>query len=415
MAYQLSATRGSEYSVGWNFVNEIAARHKVYVLCGASGDHMGDLDEIEGYCRESANPNIVFVPVTPNRVARFLNYFNKIGFWPAFYLAFSIWHKQAFRVALKLQDSVDLVHQLGPIGYREPGYLWKLDRPFVWGPIGGTVNKNIDLMTELKPSARWKFIVKNIINSAQFRYSSRVRKVFTRADALLASTKSDAANISRVYQRDCSYLTENGIFSVNLRKEKFVDLGTIRLVWSGSHVARKNLRMLLDALALMQFANKVHLDIVGSGQETDSLKKHASDTELAANIVWHGHVSRDKSIEIMSSSHLHVMTSLLEANSTVLFEAMSNGVPTISLDHCGMKDVICEKCGIKIPPNNYHDATQALAMELDRLVQTPECLIDLAHGVLECSTAYQWPARMELLDRVYAEAAVHFSRQRVVQ
>jgi hypothetical protein len=27
---------------------------------------------------------------------------------------------------------------LNMIGYREPGYLWKLNVPFVWGPMGGT-------------------------------------------------------------------------------------------------------------------------------------------------------------------------------------------------------------------------------------------------------------------------------------
>ena len=26
------------------------------------------------------------------------------------------------------------------VGYREPGYLWKIEKPFVWGPIGGLEN-----------------------------------------------------------------------------------------------------------------------------------------------------------------------------------------------------------------------------------------------------------------------------------
>ena len=34
-----------------------------------------------------------------------------------------------------------MLHQLNMIGFREPGYLWKLSQengvPFVWGPIGG--------------------------------------------------------------------------------------------------------------------------------------------------------------------------------------------------------------------------------------------------------------------------------------
>ena len=36
------------------------------------------------------------------------------------------------------QHHIDIVHQLNMIGFREPGYLWKIeDKLFVWGPIGG--------------------------------------------------------------------------------------------------------------------------------------------------------------------------------------------------------------------------------------------------------------------------------------
>ena len=50
----------------------------------------------------------------------------------------------------------------------------------------------------------------------------------------------------------------------------------------------------------------------------------------------------------LNSTHLHIITSLGEGNPTTIWEAMDRGIPTVSLNHCGMKDVICDKCGVKI-------------------------------------------------------------------
>ena len=44
------------------------------------------------------------------------------------------------RGRLHQQLRFNLVHQATFCGFREPGFLWKLDAPFLWGPIGGTQN-----------------------------------------------------------------------------------------------------------------------------------------------------------------------------------------------------------------------------------------------------------------------------------
>ena len=53
-----------------------------------------------------------------------------------------LWLRDAYQVARVLHQQVqfDLAHQLTWVGFRFPGYLWRLDLPFVWGPIGGLEN-----------------------------------------------------------------------------------------------------------------------------------------------------------------------------------------------------------------------------------------------------------------------------------
>ena len=145
LAYAISPTKGSEYSVGWNFLINLAKNNKIFVLCGLSGDHMGDTEEIEQYFKHNPHPNINLILVKPTRLANLINWPNRVGILgPIFYLAFPFWQKEAYRIAKEIneRERIDIVHHLNPIGFREPGYLWKLDKPFIWGPIGGAVFVN---------------------------------------------------------------------------------------------------------------------------------------------------------------------------------------------------------------------------------------------------------------------------------
>ena len=149
LAYAISPSKGSEYAVAWNYVTAMSRYHRLTVLYGTSGEHMGDTVEMERYIREHPVPNVTFVAVAPSRTAERLNALNKRGiFVYSFYLAYRQWHKSVYRAARELvrKKHFDLIHYVGPIGYREPGYLWKLDLPYVWGPIGGTRNPSFRLL-----------------------------------------------------------------------------------------------------------------------------------------------------------------------------------------------------------------------------------------------------------------------------
>ena len=64
--------------------------------------------------------------------------------WPPAYLwSYRLqWQPAAYEVARRLHEEIafDLAHQLTYVAFRVPGHLWKLDIPFVWGPIGALEN-----------------------------------------------------------------------------------------------------------------------------------------------------------------------------------------------------------------------------------------------------------------------------------
>ena len=56
LAAFISPTKGSEYSVAWNYVKHMAKYNNLTVVYGASGDVLGDCSEMERYALEHPMP-----------------------------------------------------------------------------------------------------------------------------------------------------------------------------------------------------------------------------------------------------------------------------------------------------------------------------------------------------------------------
>jgi glycosyltransferase involved in cell wall biosynthesis len=404
-AYAISPSRGSEYGAAWNTVMNLSARHKLWVLYGMSDDHMGDTQTMLRYLSENKVDNVTFIEVQPGFFAKTINLLNKAGLGWFFYFAYYLWQKEAYRSAQKLLETVDIdvVHQLGPIGYREPGFLYKLGKPMVWGPIGGMMVIDKRLMRNKPLATRIKFTLKNIINRVQLGYSARIKKAFEQADVLISATKTGQQTIMNRFGRDSYYLSEQGIIGeISLNETKF-NSDIVKLVWCGTHIERKNLQLCLDALAHVKKENW-QLNVLGTGPLTGKLKQYAAELGLQDNIIWHGHLNRAEAMSMMAASHLHIITSIAEDNPAVVFEAMSCGVPSITIDHHGMGDVICNKCGIKIPVDEYPAMVKSIAARLSDLLAKPELLKVLAQTTIAYAAAFKWDKRLDTLDDIYTKA-----------
>ena len=99
LAYQLSPTKGSEYSVAWNYVSRMSKYNHLTVLYGASGEHLGDCEEMLQFARENSLTNVTFICVEPNAWTNILNWCNRQGFLNyTFYFAYNHWQKQVYKV-----------------------------------------------------------------------------------------------------------------------------------------------------------------------------------------------------------------------------------------------------------------------------------------------------------------------------
>lgn len=416
LAYAISPTRGSEYSVAWNYVINMSKDNELVVLYGTSDSHIGDFVELKKYLKTSLVPNVRFVEVQPSKLTMLLNYLNRRNiFVYSFYFAYNLWHKQAYFVAKSLvkNEKFDLIHYLVPIGYREPGYLWKLNMPYIWGPIGGMTNVSLRLMSALPLKGKFKLGLRSIVNTFQLFFNSRVRRALKNTDVVLAATTENQEIIKRIFNRSSVYFPENGIVGkICSEKPLGKSKGRINLIWIGSIDERKALVILLKALDKMLENRNINLNIVGDGYLKQELQEQILNKDYNQNVIWHGAVNREKVFELLLDSHLHIITSVNEANTTVIWEAMSAGVPTISLDHCGMHDVICAKCGVKIEIKSYDQVIDNLAKQLDFFVNNPNELDRLSDGVFECRKKYTWDKRRQFFNEIYDLAISNWNKKK---
>lgn len=395
ITYDISPYRGSEASVSWNYVSKMRLSHQLVVLYGRCKD------EVEGYLRQNdmrgvAFVNVPFVEVSGSGLLINVKY----------NLNYRKWHKVACLMAVDLmkRQKIDVIHYLNPIGFKEPGYCWRIKGvPYVWGPVQGVENRPLCLYRALGVSGVVDALVRLIAHNGMLLFSPRVRRAVKRADCVFAATPNTVRQMRRVFGKETIYLPENGILKMNRTEPVVYKSGEVlRIVWCGAVCYRKGLIILLDALRKVKSV-KWCLNVIGGGNLLSKLKDYADKTGIGKNITWHGSIPREQVFRLMADSHLHVISSLGDATTTVLLEAMSFAVPTMTLDHCGMAGVVCPKCGIKIPIYSYNQVVNDMATNIEGIINEPERINHLSRGVIECSKKYLLENRIGVFDKVYEE------------
>ena len=390
--YACSPYRGSEPGMGWNFVQQAARYHELYIL--VESKFKEDLEQyFSQHPEEQINKHFYYITKARHKLLR------KI--WPpSYYWFYKSWQKKAYRKALELDASLNfaLVHQLNMVGYREPGYLWRMGKPMVWGPIGGFNITPWQMLT----SMGWKGFVfyfsRNLINLWQMHSNSRVKTAMAKSSALIAATQNEANTIKRLYGRDSVIIPEVGFSGKESTFISHPKSGALKIAWSGQFTPRKSLNLLLEAL--VHTTSMIELHVIGDGEcaakwKNMALRNHRIQTH------WYGWVERSKAVEIMQSCDLFCITSLSDLTSTVLLEALSYGLPVIALDHCGFSNVITEKCGIKIPIRDKRQVVHNIAQAIDKINADETLRLKLSEGAHYRALEYSWDEKGKTINQIY--------------
>lgn len=397
-AYACSPYHGSEPGMGWNFVYALSKYHDLHVIVEKLKWEEPIRKHLELYpdiCR-----NVTFHFIKKKRAKHLRK------FWPpSYYWFYKTWQKEAYELALSLnkRENFDLIHQLNMAGFREPGYLWKIDKPFVWGPVGGLENTHWKYLYSLGIKGFIFFLGRNVFNYLQRKYALRPRLAASRMNsAIIAATPGNQQLIKKLWGVDSSLICEVGRDESTVNKfNKLIvrNDNLMRIVWSGEHIPRKNLPLLLRALKDLNLPIELH--ILGIGNMTNRWKALSKELNIAGHCTWHGYVDRDKALEIMSECHVYCNTSIYDLTSTVILEALTLGLPTICLNQFGFAHVVTEECGIKIPVDTMASAQMHMREALSLLYTNESYRQKLSQGAFLRAEKFNWQDKILELNDIY--------------
>jgi glycosyltransferase involved in cell wall biosynthesis len=278
--------------------------------------------------------------------------------------------------------------------------LYKLDKPFVWGPVGGMCISPWKLLPSMGFYGAVYYFSRNIINLWQMHFKRRVRKCAEKSDAIIAATKDNYDGIKYIWNRESVIIPEVGLI---IHEQENIPVSrdeTLKICWSGQHTPGKALNLLLDSLKRATNKENVELHVLGEGKRTKQWMKRANKFKLN-KVKWYGWLTKENAINIMSNCHIFCITSQTDLTSTVLLEALSLGLPVIALDHCGFSNVITEKCGIKIPVCSKKQVVADFAKAIDFLYENDAVRVNLAQGALLRARDFAWEKKAETINEIY--------------
>lgn len=406
-AYACGPKWGSEIGMGWNWVIHLAQHCELTVIT-----ELGFKDEIE-----EALPtfNLKYLP-------KF--YFIDIGeqgrklFWKqgsfSFYHFYRKWQYKAYLLSLELikECHYDLIHQLNMLGYREPGFLWRIrNKPLVWGPIGGFKLMPWKYLTIIGFKSATFFFVKNLYNLMQMYSLIRVRKAFSCYNTLIASTDEAKTTILSIYKKKCIVINETGSNYQQPPIDKRKRHNKLILLWCGLITGRKALPIAIKALARISNKESFEFNIVGEGPDKSYCMKLAKKLNISNQCIWYGQVTNKEVLEKMRHSDLLIFTSLVEGTPHVVLEALACGLPIICNDTCGQGAVVNEQCGIKIPISSPKESCNKYYTAIDFLIHNRDTLVKLAEGALIRSRELNWENKVTDMLAIYQKTIEDFQKQ----
>jgi len=418
-AHAFSPLKGSESAVGWNYVRAIASRHKVWLITeGPEREGKAVREATEEYFREHPdvmrNVSFHYVP-WKCRPLEFL--FDPIRG----YAIYRNWQRRAYRLARTLDEQIDfdLVHQLNCIGFREPGYLWKLGKPFVWGPVGGLTFFPLRLLNAVPFRARPFFILKNLSVAWSMYLARRPRLAASRARAIFAATTSVASRIHMLCGREVAVSCEVSTPELeDAAPAHRISGEPLQIVWSGNCEPGKALNLVLLALGQLEGSDlDWRLIAVGDGPLQGEWKALAHRLGISERCSFLGRLPRSEVLSVMRSGHCFVQPSLYDATSTVIVEALAHGLPVICLDHMGFRDAVNDDCAIKIAPNRIDQVTRDFARAIESIGLDENRRYKMAMASQKASKRLTWNQKEEFVNELYSRIfpEMHLSTCQFVQ
>lgn len=285
-AHHCAPGMGSEHAVGWHLVSRLAHQHPI-ILITQDNEYKAAVEAgVDKLVRNGAKVKVFYVRHGATTDGRK----NNLRFF--YYLTYVWYQWRVLILAKELMKTHRIVatHHLTIVGFREPGFLWRLNVPFIWGPVGGLVYAPRVMFSDLSRKMRVFQGIRNILTWVQFSVSPRVRIAYRAASengGFIAATTDIGERFQRRFGGRYVWIPETGSncgLDAPAHMDDPITDRPLELLWLGALIDLKPLGILLDAISLVpDHRRRIRLSVVGDGDARKRFEQQAEALGVNAN------------------------------------------------------------------------------------------------------------------------------------
>ena len=297
-----------------------------------------------------------------------------IHYWTQREILSYSWKAKRFVRGLIGEKRYDLCHAFFGIPCGAIAYLYRKQLPYIVSLRGSDV-----------PGFNQRFSFQYIF------LKPIIRRIWENAKAVIANSDGLRKLAQKTYRNCAVDIIYNGI-DIEQFKPARGNNNKLRLLCVSRLIERKGIDYLLRSISLIkeEFSNIFELWIVGEGNLEQQLKRLSRQLGIVDVISFKGYIEHDRLPDIYAISDIFILPSLNEGMSNTVLEAMASGLPIVTTDTGGAKELI-DGNGIIIPTNDVKGITGALS----KLIKKTSLRKQMGIKSRELASKFSWSAVAE--------------------
>jgi glycosyltransferase involved in cell wall biosynthesis len=354
--------KGSEPEVGFRAMLAAASRHDVWVL--TLPESVPAIERALAKDRRASRIHLETIGFDTGR-KRFADLTA-----PGFHLRYDRWQREAATRALRLDRQIDfdVVHHVTLASYWTRAGVAAVDKPLVWGPIGGGVDPPLRLLSELGPRGMLETLAR-VLGRPLIAMLPPVMRTQRVAAVILvqnAETQRRLRGSGRMnLLSNASAVELNGIELSQKRNSDILFVGRF-LPWKAPILALRALRYVEHPDAVLRF--------FGEGPEQGRLERAARRWLLEDRIRFEGWVPRSLLLSQVANAGALIHPAVHEEAGLCIAEALTLGTPVVALDHGGPAEIVHQWPGTPselVPPRSPEATARDMGAAIDRFLLDP--------------------------------------------
>ena len=325
-AYSVNPYKGSEDSIGWNWVLQYEKNYKEGDRIILLTKKFNEKDTRRGL----KEFNIQHVELIIVDVPDALNWFREkhSAFHHMYYI---LWQHWAWLWVKHSGIRFDVIHHVTMNDYRIPSELYKAKgAKVIWGPMGGAqvTPRPLKVYEKNQLVASFREFVNKSCSWNPF-YKKALRSYYK----IYCINNETQKQISRIVGKDVPLMPELAL------RDEYKNLpirkgnnDILKIVFVGRLIGKKGIAFLVDALSLMPTDMNWELLIFGDGDDHALIEKQIADSGIGKNVKLIGNRPLNQIAEAYQQADVFVLPSLRETSGNVLLEAMAYAVPIVAFD-----------------------------------------------------------------------------------